>query len=214
MADVFLNDIMLVTVQGTCFGQRFMLTHTLKATIVTGSQSIITAQGDVLDKLEYGGSFDVVAPYAACLSTSCTVDLITAQRINSTRMRTVKRAQSRAGSMGQAEVTNLAAAITFVTQFGGRNQIANKHIGPLATGTSDTLINNGMLTATYLETFGELADALLAAPTSNSGNVTWTPCVVHRNPETGLISGSDVYDSYFIKGTVSSQRTRIIGKGK
>jgi len=214
MANVNLNDIILVTIRGLCFSQRFMLTHTLKCTQVTGDQSIIQAQGDLLDKLKESGTIDMVTPYAQCLSTSCNIDGIWAQRINSPRMRATKVAQDVAGTAGAAEVTNLASPLTFVTQFGGRNQIANKHIGPLATGATDTLINNGLLTTAYRDLFEGLGTTMLASVTTNTANVTWTPCVVHRNPETGLINGSDLYDNFETSGVVSSQRTRVIGKGK
>lgn len=215
MANVLLNDLMLVTFEAVCYGQKIVLTHTLKATTVTGDQSVLTAQGDILDKLKEGGDLDVVTFWSACLQTSCTVKKMTAQRIHPTRMRKTEITQDKGGLAGASEATNLASAISFKTQFGGRKQIANKHIGPLAFGTAETLIKDGVLTAAYVALFIDLADALLAAPTTNAGNVQWTPCIVHRAKEKPHpITGSDVYDTYEINGVLSSQRTRIIGKGE
>lgn len=215
MADVALNDLMLLQFIGYVYGQKFVLTHTLKATTVTGAQSILTAQGDVVDKFKEGGANDLVTPWAACLQSSATVKEITAQRIHPVRMRKYSFPQDKGGLAGASEASNLASPIQFVTQFGGRKQSANKHIGPLAFGTGETLIKDGLLTGAYIGLFQDLADIMLTSVTSNAGNVTWTPCIIHRAKEKPhAITGSDVYDNWRIKGTLSSQRTRIIGKGE
>jgi len=214
MFPITLGDIMLVLIEGTCFGQKFMLTHTLGCTDVTGSQSAIQAQTDLIDKFEDDGTVSIVDALAACLSTSSKITQISAQRIKSVRMRRTKRAQDVDGSAGASEATNLACALTFNSQFGSRGEVANKHIGPLGVGTSDVLINNGLLTLAYRLLFEDLGTAMLTSVTTNSGTVTWTPGIVHRDPETGVINGFSDYDNFFVNGIVSSQRTRIVGKGQ
>jgi len=214
MANVNLHDIMLVTVRGRCFNQRFMLTHTLACQVVTGVQAPITAQLDVIDKLKAGGTLDIVTPYAQCLNTSCNIDLITAQILTSERMRESKLVQDVDGSAGAAEVCNLATALTFITQRSGRGQIANKHIGPLATGTGETLIVDGVLTDAYKDEIDDLGTAMLGNPSTNAGNASWSPCIVHRSTDPVEIEGYTLIDSYFYRGIVSSQRTRVIGKGE
>lgn len=213
MANVALHDIMLVTLQGVCFNQRFMLTHTYACTQVTGVQGPITAQNEALDKLNAGGTVNLVDPYAQCLNTECLVDQITAQILVSERMRASKQSVDAPGEAGAAEVTNLASAITFFTQRSGRGQIANKHIGPLATGTGNTLIDDGLLTDVYKGELQDLAVAMLANFSTNANNATWTPCIVHRSTDPVEIEGYTLIDNFQIRGVVSSQRTRIIGKG-
>lgn len=214
MANVALNDIMLLTISGTIFQQRFMLTHTYACTAVTGVQPPLTAQGDLADKVKAGGTLDIVNPYVQCLSTNAHVDRLTTQILSSERMRATKVPQDADGEAGSSNVTNLATGLTFVTQKSGRNQIATKHIGPLAEGTGQALIDGGMLTDTYKGELEDLGVAMLSAPQTNTNNVTWTPCIVHRNPETGAIVGHTVIDNFFLRGIVSSQRTRTVGKGE
>lgn len=213
MLDVALGDIMLVLVEGLVFNQKTILTHTFVCTAVTGVQSPIGAQNDIIDKLKEGGTIDLVTPYAACLSTAWAATMISAQRIKAQRMRRTRLAQSAGGLAAQAETTNLAVALTFNSVLGSRGEVANKHIGPLGVGTADTMINNGVLTDAYNDLLEALGTTMLTSVTTNTGNATWVPCIVHRDPETGVINGNSPYDNFFCNRIVSSQRTRIVGKG-
>jgi len=214
MANANVNDVILVTFEGRVYGQKTMLTHTYALTTVTGVQNILTVQSDILARISAGGVQDIETSYALCLQTSWACERITAQRVTADRMRKSVVIGTGEGSAGPSEASNLATALTFNSIFAGRDQISTKHIGPLAFGTSETLIKDGVLTDVYKELIDDLGSAMLSNLSLVSGAVTASPCIAHRNPTSGEVTGFTLMDNYSYTGIVSSQRTRIIGKGQ
>lgn len=208
MANAAQGDVILVTFVGQIYQQRTMLTLPYAIFSITGTHNILDVQDALLAALKAGGAEDFETAYAACLTDGWASEEIWAQRIYPTRARRNQTPGTLDGTLGAGVVSNVAAVIEMWTEKAGRDQIANKHIGPMDPG--DPSASSGRWTNVALSPLGLLRDAILEPVTILAGAVDLLPCIYHK------ASVSPKFD-YLVAGTVHdttrTQRTRTIGKG-
>ncbi len=201
------NDIILTTIRGTCFGQRIIFTMTW---FVSEAFESDTTRLDLLRIAEVIAApvpAALLTKYLACLPADYTANEIRVQRLRPTR--SAYSVLSLAGRFGThaevATVANDSAALTLRTPFAGRDQVATKHIGPIP----DAVSSEGLLTDGYkaiLNTLGqELSEPVI--PVLPGGEIT--PCIFNRN------ANAAVEVVQFAIGDQSRvQRRRTVGLGE
>lgn len=113
--------------------------------------------------------------YKNLLPSNCTIYQIDTQVVWSYRSAYVRGSYAQVGTYGAvASTDNLAATLTLRTNHAGRNQIANKHIGPLPDGS----YSNGVLIAGYITLLSQLGTALLVTQVTSTG-LACQPIVNH-----------------------------------
>lgn len=203
------GDIILVSVFGRCFGQRIMLTHHYRAS-GAGAPTVPTSAGldAILDVLGPGGDVDLRAAYLACLPPDYEVDFARAQVVWPTRSAFVTSEgwDGNGGNASGTESSNQTGVITLRTENAGRDQISNKHIGPLPSAAQV----NGFLSDPYEALLSTLANKLLQAFIVDDIDLTLTPVIYHRNkePRYNALVGKRIND------TVRTQRRRTVGLGE
>lgn len=172
------NDIISVDYKGRCFGQRIILTTKY---IKSAGPEILPNADEVnllIDDLIVGGGVDVLTDYMACLAPEYALEEIRAQRIYIARDAYVQRLVATPGThASSATVANDSACITLRTDQAGRNDISNKHIGPIPDAVSVA----GLLTAGYRTLLANLATKLLTPAVIGTGE-TWRPIVTGPHP--------------------------------
>jgi hypothetical protein len=211
MPDIAVGDICLITLRGSYAGQLIMFTHTYACTEVTGAYDANAVAVDMINAVRAGvGGGDILeSKYLDCMSENYSLSRIDGQIVLPTRY--VVHSLNR-GTVGHIEENpntgNVAACITLRTPFGGRNQIANKHIGPVPT--SSTWLDGGSFKVAYTGKLVALKDGLLVGYDDLVNGFRMRPCITHRTgtpryiPVTTGVVGS----------TVRVQRRRTVGYGK
>jgi len=208
MPDVALNDIIRVTWFGQCFGQRIMMQHDYRVDGVVGANDIISVQDALITELAASGNDGLETDYTACLATAYTGDFVRAQRVYPVRMRASSGTMTTSGSAGTTELSNIAAAVNFITDFSGRSQQAVKHLGPISSET--TLVDNGVLTTAYNTLLNTFANSLLDNVSLLTGNVDLTPVVVHIGDP--VWSSTDL-TNFNLGSAARVMRRRTVGLG-
>lgn len=203
-----LNDVLLVSLRGRCFGQDIILSHTYFVTTPpagapTTMDSLLATVNEVLNV----APASLANTYRACLPTSYQLLETRAQRISP--VRSAYRSQATVNAFGThvdpATVANDSAAITMRTDFPGRDQVGTKHIGPIPDAVSVA----GLLIAGYKATLQSLATALLTPIVLPAGGGTLTPCVFNQPTNTvTAVTASAIGEQSRV------QRRRTVGLGK
>lgn len=176
---IAVGDIVRVAAVGSCFGQRIMLTLPYGVQNITGPQPEADVCNELLNEIRGGGGGDLYeSKYLACLPADYSLTKWVAQKTNPIRYAYVKVDRNTPGThAGACEETNLAACITMSGYLAGRDQIANKHIGPLPGGA--TVRTDGLLVLAYkglLDTLGLALASVIILPVTG---VTLAPCIPH-----------------------------------
>jgi len=167
------NALVQIQLIGSCFGQRIILTHWLSSLVAFPAINTYTDDlNAVLDQLAMGAADDYVTPYLALMPQQYAIFAMTAQAITPVRSVKVTRAINPPASgthASPATVANDAAVLTFRTDLGGRNQVSNRHIGPVPDSVSD----QGLIIPAYRLLMGTFATRLLSpvAPVGLGGNM-------------------------------------------
>lgn len=204
------NDVVYSTIQGTAFGQQIIMDMVWQ---VSGDfplgNTVFTDLGLINTGLSAGGVQDVLTPYLACLPATYSALEVRSQRVYPLRM--AYRSLALVGAVGTnvnpATVANRSACITKRTDFSGRNQVANNHIGP----APDASAAAGVITPAYTALLNALASKLVTAwvpPTSGSLLI---PVIFHKN-QLPVIS-TNIINAFNIGATARVQRRRTIGVG-
>lgn len=213
MAAVSVSDIFSVTLVGSVYGQRVMLTNNYKVYQANGGPNVLDLQDLILSAVNLGGANDLVTTYLNCIANPYISEEIWCQRIFPVRSRKSVATMLGIAGIGPTRFTHVAAPLTLYTELAGRGQVSNKHIGPLLT-SDDGLILDGMLTQLYKDKFSALGDALTEDMPLLAGETILVPCIVHRTAKPYVITGATEVIGHFTKGAVSSQRTRVVGRGE
>jgi hypothetical protein len=213
---VALNDLFLLTLEGTCYNQRIMFTHGYRVNDDGGGAITENAASvALLAQTDVGGAADLTTDYLALLPAAYTLTRAKVQKIAPIRYRYYYTDHAYAGAhASNTQVTNLAATLTVTSRLAGRSEVANKHIGPLPYGA--TVEASGDITGAYktlMETFGA---HLLGDIAGGIGTLAFRPVIIHRTLDAeGHIIGytsSDVFQQS-ISLPVGTMRRRTVGRG-
>ena len=203
------NDILLATFKGTCNAQRIMLTHTYRVSSITAppfdERSVCE---DVADRLSAAGADVIETALLNAMPNNYTLNSINVQKIWPVRFRNFELPLAAAGNIANAALSsNVSTCLSMHSELSGRGQIANKHIGPLATAVG--WYTGGELTVGYKAVLDALGAALLSDVVS-AGWYQMVPTIYHRgdvvpkwNDIVGLIR----------EDTVRTMRRRNVGLG-
>lgn len=174
---LFVGDIVLATIKGRCYGQRILFTQTLRVhTAGDPGQSANFQLGLFAAEIGTGGPTDWLTAYRACLQADYTMLELRTQVV--APIRTAYRSDifTGIGTGGVGTVANDAAAVTLRTENAGRNQVANKHLGPIP----DSVSVQGELTNAYKIILAAFAVKLTQDVVVGAGPLTLRPVIFHR----------------------------------
>lgn len=176
---IAVGDIIRLNAVGSVFGQRIMLTLPYGVQQITGPQPEADVCNELLNEVRGGGGGDLFESlYLSCLPVDYQLVKWVAQKTNPIRYAYVKVNRNTPGThAGACEETNLAAVITMSGYLAGRDQIANKHIGPLPGGA--TVRADGELVIAYKALLDTLGTALASTVLLPGTGVTLAPCIPH-----------------------------------
>jgi len=206
---VLLNDVYSIQAVGACFGQLVMFTHHYAVTGVAGTPDDVDTLDAILARISGGGDDALETAYLNCIPAQYRLARWKAQKVQATR--TAYRIDGRdvPGNHGDdTETVNQCATLTLTGVLGRRDNISNKHIGPIPQNVSAQ--DNGLITDAYKTLLGLLAVALLDTQVVMAGAVTLKPCILHPAP-----AGSYTLLKYYALGNaVGTMRRRTVGRGK
>jgi len=207
---IAVGDIIRVAAVGECFGQRIMLTQNYGVQQITGPQPELDVVNELMNEIRAGGGGDLYESlYLACLPVDYELLYWQIQKTNPVRYAYVRTNRNTPGThAGACEETNLAAVITMSTLLAGRDQVANKHIGPLPGGA--TVRVDGELAIAYknlLDTLGTALASIVLLPVTG---VTLAPCIPHAAP---LGTYTTIHDNT-TQDTIRVMRRRTVRVGE
>lgn len=205
------GDLFLVTAFGSVFGQRIMLTHNYELTTVNMNVLVSDIETSIIKQVRggAGGTNVLEGAYLALLPADYTLDFWQAQIIGPNRFVPVTVNRGTVGTHASGtEASNQAAVITLRTDKAGRNQVSNKHIGPIPQGA--TVQNNGLVQAAYDALLTTLKTGLLSTLTDVNYGASWRPVINHH---TKPIISSDPLTSGLNGTTLRTMRRRTVGLG-
>lgn len=195
--------------RGTWEQQKYMFTHTWKVALTTSTQTLTRDLQDITNAFASLAPLSLLSLYRPCLATDYTINENTAQRVSPQRSVKVVRVQSDAGTGGGTAVTgNTAAVFTLKTINAGRSQVANKHVGPIATADYSAGKIGGAL-STALALFAARFTASYAIPLTSLENLVLVPIIYHRATAT-----DDLTDSIAVSDRVGTMRRRTLRVGE
>lgn len=201
------NDIIQVTLRGSCFGQQIILDHTYRIFGDFPALNSVPTDLDLINAaLAPGGVQNLVAPYLACLPPEYSLLELRSQRIFPTR--SAYQQIAFIGAVGTnaaaATVANDSAVITLRTALSGRSQVANKHIGPVP----DAISAAGLIVNAYKVTLSSLGDKLVTSFTPPTSGSLVVPIIYHRATQT-----NDLVNQYILGIQSRVMRRRTVGVG-
>lgn len=176
------GSVVLVTYRSLYAAQRVLLTHTY---VVSGDQGIGQPweRSQQLADVLANPLDPVLDQYRRCLPNNVQVGEVRAQIIAPVRYQAGIGVVNLPGLQVQGATTgNIACALTFHTGLAARNQIANKHIGPLPTNT----YSDGAPTLLYRDALDTLGSLMAQQFSQNvaGGLIQMDPCIYHRGQGT------------------------------
>lgn len=213
MPDAVVNDVLLITYKGTAAGQRILLTTTYKITVVPTPMDANVFVNAAIDAVRAGvGGGDLVeTKYRACLPPEYELDSIRGQIIAPNRRVYAEQLRGVPGThLDTMETANLAAVITLRTAFAGRNQVGNKHIGPLPSAGAVMVL--GELTGAYKALLTTLATALMSNIVPVGIAAVARPVIYHADG--AVPPNTDWVESAIIGETVRVMRRRTVRLGE
>lgn len=212
MPNAAAGQVYLITAMGSWAGQRIMLTHTYLLDSVNPGVDAGLAVETLIKYIRggVGGLDQYETKYLGLLPPQYTLNKWRGQVIYPDRLVIREVARGVNGAHPEdTETGNQAVALTFRTELAGRNQVSNKHIGPIPQGplTQD----NGMLTAAYKGLVSDLGQAMESGIADLAINSVWVPVIWH-GPPPGL-SPTEI-TSWTVGDTLRTQRRRTVRLGE
>jgi hypothetical protein len=172
------GGIVLVTYRSLWQKQRVLLTHTYAVVSDQGvgqpwerSQQLATVLANPADP--------VLDQYRRCLPPELLIQEVRAQLVYPQRYQGGIGAVNLPGlQLGAANTGNVACALTFHTGLAARNQISNKHIGPVPNDQMD----GGAPILLYRDTLSTLGSLMSQqfSQVVSGGLVTMDACIFHK----------------------------------
>lgn len=203
---VFVGDIVKLSIVGRCYSQRIMLTNTYRVSQAgTPGTSVKQNLSSFIGAVDVAGAADIMTPYLDCLQGDYQSLSIRAQVIYPTRLAYVELESVHLGQGGEGSVANDSACLTLRTDGSGRNQIANKHIGPVP----DVVSISGVLTPAFRAKLSTLGGAMTASFQPGGAGAVYTPVIFHK-----LNATSDNVTAWIVSEQSRVQRRRTVGLGE
>lgn len=207
------GDIILLSLKGTIFNQRIIMTHTYvcEQAPTIGVTTDFAMEFILNQTMTIGAPVPIRDTYLAAMPSNYALDFATCQVIAPTRQRANRRTINSLGSVvPNATSSNQSSAITLYTPLAGRKYVATKHVGPL--GRDQYAL--GELTVGQKALNDDLAIELTnpvgAAPFVNG---LYRPVIFHKN----ALPGQPYYTyitGRIVQSTLRTMRRRTVGLGE
>lgn len=210
MANVALNDIVLMGYRSTCFGQRILFNLTYRVDEITAgpidtTEFSLAAAQSLVD----GGASAVWEEYQNVISSNVTVNWSFAQIVKAERYRRQTAIIGTPGAGTATTTANVNAVMTRFSERSGRDQVSNNHPGPIPTTASVS----GILTDVFKAEVGDLA-AICCTPITLAGiGVVIVPTIWHSRAPGPTVLWDDIVDGYAQDQTRVMTR-RTVGRGE
>lgn len=214
MATVLIGDVYLLSIAGRVFGQRTLNTFHYR---IEDNQAEFD-DDQMSDALRNAFIPAIANPatigwsFLECVPPEWTFEELWVQAVSPIRYRKHIYPQTKPGAYeGEATVPNVAAVITRQTEFAGRDQISNLHVGPI--DVSGAFAAEGVLTTDGTVKLASLTTALLEdLPVGGGAQWSARPVIYHPNktdpPNFNYIVGANV------QSTTRTMRRRTVGRGE
>lgn len=203
------GSIVLVTYKGTYAAQRYMLTHTYRVSNSTSTGNTTDDTGLIALYFSNTGANDFATRYRLCLATNYTINEIVAQPIYPQRLVRQSISVVYSGTGGtDADTGNICGVVTLRTQFAGRSQVANKHVGPIPkTGFTSGQVSGTLPTSLF--NFLNSLRAIQNVPADGANSIELTPVIWHKG-----ITQHDVITTGVVSDRVGTMRRRTLRVGE
>lgn len=207
------GDVYSLNWIGSIFGQRIMLTTAYEILTVDAGVEPSDVRSAMLVEVCAGGGNDLIeSDYLACLPPSYTLNRVTAQPFYPIRLVYEDAVRNVAGThASDTEASNQSAVITFQTEYAGRDQVSNKHIGPIPQAA--TVQANGELVAAYKALLTTLGDSLTSNIVVAGLGLSMFPVVFHKNAEPP-VSKTDRLIEFYVNDEIRVMRRRTVRVGE
>jgi len=203
------NDVVLASYVYTLFGQRYLSTWTYRVNSNSAPDDTPLEVLAIAQHFATAGANEPMTRLSAAYPSNTLFTAVRAQKIAPTRSvyRTVTPGIPNGTFSTAATTGNLAAVVTLTTAIAGRDQIANKHIGPAPT----TGIGDGLVSSAWKIPLNALGVEMIApqAVVSNGGVIELVSCIFHRSSTTS----TDVL-SYLLSDRIGTMRRRTLRVGE
>jgi hypothetical protein len=200
------NSVIETNLIGTLLGQTVIATFhhrvVTPSTLPNASDELAAWLGEQWNNVANTPS----GAYINCCPLEYTNTRVTAQAIEPTRLRRVTQVRNHPGDVGNTEVSNLQASVTFFTNLAGRSQIGGKRI-PMAP---DQAVD-GFVSEAYKTLLTTFAANCVGLKVVIQGGAVYAPCIYHRAP-TVVPTFTDIEDA-IPQDTVRVMRRRTVGLG-
>lgn len=203
------NDIVQVSYRLTALAQKCLFFMNYKVISTDSTGTVLGDQQAISNKFATTTTPNLLFYYLRCLSANVTILAVRAQSVRPVRFATSETLVGTNGTYGGANVStcNLAAVISRASQFAGRSQISNSHVGPISEGAYTT----GLITSAYKTLLSDLAAVMLADQFTTTPSIGLRPVILHKLGSTPF---SDPVVSYKIGDSVRVMRRRTLGVGE
>lgn len=205
------GDIFELVARGICFNQEIQLTHHYRLIVVPADTEVSTITTFIINEARggAGGNDQLEGEYLDLLPADYLLTQWSGQMVYPNRY--AKKFQTRdvAGTnAGATETANQSCVITLQSDYSGRDQVSNKHIGPLPQ-TAGVQVN-GLISAGYKALMFALRVQLSMRFENIGGTIQLDPVIYHR---TGVGGHFDNITDGYEQTTVRTMRRRTVGVG-
>lgn len=203
---VFVGDKVQVQFVARCYSHRILLTHWYRVEQASPPANTVAQDMTALIGAITGAAPTTIEqPYMNCLSGDYSLLAVRAQVIKPVRLAYTEIPRVVSGLGGVSNLSNVSGCLTLRTLNAGRNQVANKHIGPLPDAAS----LSGRLTVAFKADMDALGDALKATIQPVPGGATYAPIIYHRATDSW-----DAIVAHVVGDSTRVQRRRTVGVGE
>lgn len=197
------GDILQQSWISTWQAQRVLLTNTwIVANPGTGTDGSDQLQ-ELADFFASGADGTMLNLYLLCLSSEVTCSEARVQKIKPIRTRYFSSSVGANGVGGLANTGNVATVGTLVSDLAGRDQVGNKHVGPIPADTYAA----GAPTNAQLIAMGNFMNQLKLPHTTLATSISIAPILFHR--ATGLYNYVTQYRLSTRVGTLRRRTLRV-----
>lgn len=200
------NAIIEVSYRGKLLGQQVINTFHYRVATPSGNPSVSGEMEQLIPRFTSLGPLDNLTAYRGACTESYQIEQCVLQPIFPTRFRRLVATLTTQGVVDPTEVSNVQAAITFVTAKAGRSQI-----GGVRIPSSPQLAIAGSWQGPYVNSLGACGQAFSETVAAVAGGGFYTPVIYHRganaNPK------FDDIEDYIVQRTTRVIRRRTVGVG-
>lgn len=209
MPNVTVGEVVQVSLRGRALNQRIIFTHTYQVLTAPTNPTDWSDFADQFRSALVGQPSDFEDAYLACVSSGYQCEIMRIQAVAPSRLAVNDYVINQPGTRGTTNFSNLAAVVTLRTARAGRDQVSNKHIGPIATADA----TNGQMINAYLTNLNNLGALLELDIEVGETGAVMVPVIWHSRAQ-GPVPATDRIVSHIAQSSARVMRRRTVGVGE